>query len=122
MRALATPSWTTRNVESQMLIQSYIFYILQVDAIKLREQDRIYLYAGTNYSVTGTWLSHNKVSSSVAPEALKEDQQLRREIPSCAVDSLLIILGLTDGTTFSPLKLIEVFSVKLFAISQPCQI
>ena len=30
-----------------------MFYILQVDAIKLREQDRIYLYAGTNYSVTG---------------------------------------------------------------------
>ena len=30
----------------------HIFYV-QVDAIKLREQDRIYLYAGTNYSVTG---------------------------------------------------------------------
>ena len=28
-------------------------FLLQVDAIKLREQDRIYLYAGTNYSVTG---------------------------------------------------------------------
>ena len=30
----------------------HIFFV-QVDAIKLREQDRIYLYAGTNYSVTG---------------------------------------------------------------------